>query len=59
MKKLKCQKKLKEPRKVFSVECPFCKEEIKGTSLEHLKHNINMHILLKHKGKSEEVEIVE
>lgn len=31
-------------RTLFRMKCPYCKEDIKGTTRKHLKHNYGMHL---------------
>jgi len=33
-----------EVRKIFYIECPECKKEIKGTSQSQVEYNLKLHL---------------
>jgi len=59
MEKVKMEKEKETTRKNCSVVCPFCCQIIRGTSPNHLKKNLKMHIFSKHSDEEESVEVVE
>jgi hypothetical protein len=56
MKKVTLRKRDMKKTQYF-IECPFCNNEISGTSKEHLLSNLEMHLFSKHKEEKRKVEV--
>jgi len=59
MKKVKIKNEGETTVKNCSLICPFCGKIIRGTSPNHLKENLKMHIFSKHSDEKESAEVVE
>lgn len=51
-------KNKKKVTRTFYVDCPICKEEIKGTSELTTVHNLKVHVRMKHPEKDWNKEVL-